>query len=181
MKAIVLSAVAVAGAAAALVAPPAGAVSQGALLAPPAACHGLDALASSRAQRGALVCLVNWARVHAGVAPLRRARPLERSARLQGERMVACDELSHTPCGERRPMAASARVGYLATGENLFYAAGGRGTPREAVGGWLRSPTHRAILLGARWRELGSALLRVDRFDGNEQVAIWVLHVGAPA
>jgi uncharacterized protein YkwD len=178
MKATVLSAVAVAGAAAALVAAPVGAGASAGLLARSGACPAADALASPAVQRRALVCLVNWARVRAGVAPLRRARALERSAHQRAERMVACDELSPAPCGERLPAAVTTRSVYLATGENLYSGSGGSGTPYDVVAGWLRSPTHRALLLGGRWRELGTAVVRVDRFEGSGQVAIWVLHVG---
>lgn len=178
MKAIVLSAVAVAGAAVALLAPSAGAVGASALLAPPSACPAADRLAPLVVQRGALVCLVNWARARAGVAPLRRAPALERSALRRAAHMVRCGELSHSPCGERLPAAVAARPAYLAAGENLYSGSLGHGTPREAVGGWLLSPAHREILLGGRWRELGAAVVRVDRFAGSERVAIWVLHVG---
>ena len=101
--------------------------------------------------------------------------------RARVERMIACGELSHAPCGEPLRAPASARRGYRTTGENLFYGAGGLGTPRQAVAGWLGSATHRAILLDARWQELGSAVRHVARFDGNAHVAVWVLHVGTLA
>lgn len=181
MKAFVLSAVAVAVAAAALVGSPARAAGSGALLAPIHTCPSPDETAAPVVQQRALACLVNWARSRAGVGAVRASRALGRSARARVERMIACGELSHAPCGEPLRAPASARRGYRTTGENLFYGAGGLGTPRQAVAGWLGSATHRAILLDARWQELGSAVRRVARFDGNAHVAVWVLHVGTLA
>lgn len=59
-------------------------------------------------------------------------------------------------------------------GETLFWsspnASGG-----EAVRGWLRSPEHRAIILGSAWRDVGVAAVQVSAAPGafgNRRVTI---------
>src|SRR5262245_57153364 len=81
-------------------------------LAPARACPGSTRISQDAAtQHRALVCLVNWARQRAGLAPLRRNAALSRAAGAKADAIVACDDFSHTPCG-RDSTASTTAAGY---------------------------------------------------------------------
>lgn len=94
-----------------------------------------------------------------------------------------CRDFSHTPCGR------SFRSAYVAAGyslrthevaENLAWGQGRLGTPTSTVRMWLGSPSHRHNVLGAGWRKLGVAVVRVPRLAGARNVTLWVAEFGAP-
>jgi uncharacterized protein YkwD len=151
-------------------------------LPPRGACRAAESTAAtSRAQQDALVCLVNWARRSAGLAPVTPSTVLARAAGTKGRYVVRCDDFSHTPCG----LAASAAVsasGYRFTmwGENLFFGTGELGTPRRAMEAWLASPPHRRTLLTRGFAHVGVALLRPPLLDGAGGVSLWVLELAQP-
>lgn len=156
--------------AAALVLAHAGAGGSGPELAPAARCAG----GGADGKRTALLCLVNWARVANGAAPLRLAARLSRAAEAKGTAIARCNQFSHGPCGTD-PVAAVRAAGYpfTAWGENLYWGSGALGSARNAVRGWLRSPAHRSSMLDPRYRELGFAAV-AWRGRGT----IWVLELG---
>src|SRR5690348_16946272 len=71
------------------------------LLAPPGTCAGQErVLASPAVQVSATRCLLNWARSRAGLARLRDAGSLDRSAFIRATAIRRCGDFSHTPCGQ---------------------------------------------------------------------------------
>jgi uncharacterized protein YkwD len=125
-----------------------------AYLAPAAVCTGGKSGGSSSAQARAVTCLVNWARAREGVRKLVPRRSLERAAAMKSRVVAECGQLSHTPCGSdasAEVRAAGYRFAHF--GENLFAGPWGKVGPRAVVTAWLRSPSHRANLLDARYRE----------------------------
>jgi uncharacterized protein YkwD len=110
-------------------------------------------------------CLINWARRHNGMAPVRDHAELDRSAAIRGNDIRRCGDFSHTPCGQSFLQVFTA-VHYLAgtntVGENLAWGQSRLGSARATMSGWLASPAHRQILFTADWRDLGPLTLQVE-------------------
>jgi uncharacterized protein YkwD len=147
-------------------------------------CPGIDNLAAApAAEVQTELCLLNYARRAAGLAPLRTESLLMRSAELKAAEIVRCNEFSHEACGVdvRQPFADA---GYFSPttdtrfGENLAWGGAEAGSPRGALLGWLESPEHRANLLRNDWTEQGLALVVVPNFRGVADSRIWVSHFG---
>jgi uncharacterized protein YkwD len=108
----------------------------------------------------ATVCLINEARADHGLGTLRTQSALERAAAAHSRDMVKRDFFSHDSPSGSTPQQRIDRTGYLdgarswAVGETIAWGSGGFATPSSIVRGWLKSPGHRAILLG-KYREVG--------------------------
>jgi uncharacterized protein YkwD len=151
-----------------------------AYLAPESACPGgEDRSPSPIDQQRTMLCLVNWARQRHGVLPVPENPELSSAARLKAEDMRRCSDFSHEACG-READAVAKQAGYRGTawGENLYSGPVEFGRPRVAVDRWLNSPGHRENLLRADWTEQGVALLRLESFSGQPDVALWVSNFG---
>jgi uncharacterized protein YkwD len=135
-----------------------------ALLLPP----GAHAASSVRTAEQMVVEAVNDARTANGLRPLRRSRHLARSAGRFAARLMRLDAFGHGDgVGAGR---------FRMVGEALSLHRGWRARARHTVRRWLRSPPHRAIVLGSRFRRAGAGLKR-GRFGGR-LATIWVLRVG---
>ncbi|MGZ4333234.1 MAG: CAP domain-containing protein [Gaiellaceae bacterium] len=55
---------------------------------------------------------------------------------------------------------------YWSVGENLLWSSPNVG-PAVALDRWMRSPEHRAIILDARWREIGVSAVHVSAAGGT--------------
>jgi uncharacterized protein YkwD len=159
---------------------PAGTTTSAGDLAPRTACQGQAATKAPPAvQIRALRCLINWARRHGGQPALRRSGELDRSAGLRAADITRCQDFSHTPCGE--PFIAVFQLAgypFASVGENLAWGQGRLGSARTAMAGWLASPEHRQILLGANWQDLGLARVRASGLFGRPNVTLWVAQFG---
>ena len=118
-----------------------------------AACDGLG-------EADAVVCEVNRARGERGLEPLLRDRRLHRAAAAHARDMTARGYFSHvTPEGQRLSDRLR-RAGYITgrvawrVGETLAWGRGRMATPAATVAAWMRSPTHRRLILG-RYDEIG--------------------------
>ena|SRR5437764_10695556 len=137
--------------------------------------------AAAAAQISSMRCMVNWARRHRGLAPLRANARLDRSARMRADEIRRCNQFSHTPCGDSFIhvfVAAGYVHGTYTVGENLAWGAGVLGSVRTAVAWWLASPPHRANLFGRSWRDFGVAMLKAHTLLGASDVTIWVVQFG---
>ena len=153
-----------------------------AYLAPASACAGsTDRAASPAVQRRAVTCLVNWARARDRRGRLVQSFSVERAAGLKGRRVVACGQLSHTPCGSDLTAAIrAAGYRYSSFGENLYVGPVGSASARDVVSAWLQSPGHRANVLGAGFRDVGTALVRADSLLGDGQAVVWIAAFASP-
>ncbi len=129
----------------------------------------------------ALRNLINATRAQHGLVPVRPSRQLDRSALLKTEEIRHCNSFSHTPCGT--PFSRSFQaVGYFRgaarVGENLYWGSGALAGPDKVMAAWLASPRHRAILLGAGWREAGLGVVHAPRLFGAGDVWVWALQLG---
>jgi len=133
----------------------------------PAAAADCDA----PAEADAVVCEVNRARTDRGLEPVVRDRRLHRAAAAHARDMVAREYFSHvTPEGEglsdrlRQAGYISGRVPWH-VGETLAWGRRRMATPAAIVEAWMRSPSHRRIILG-RYDEIGVGVADGDPFGG---------------
>lgn len=134
-----------------------------AALAPSAfACQGARLSASSLTvdqARGAVTCLVNRKRAHNHVRPVHPSAPLATAAQVHTDAMTVENFFSHE--GDGNPASRAANAGYTAgarawgVGEDLFWGAQERSTPRATVNAWMHSPEHRGVLLSKSFRQVG--------------------------
>lgn len=127
-----------------------------------------------------MLCLTNYARGQVGEAPLEATPQLEESAADKAADVISCDSFSHTACGREFTYWMRA-TGYLSTecwraGENLAWGAGEYGTVASIFRAWLRSPTHRANVLGD-FTQIGIDL-QVGPLSGRKNVHVWAQHFG---
>ncbi len=140
---------------------------------------GLDAPAA--AQEATMLCLVNGARARLGLPPLSQTTELRESAVAKTADLLRCDEFSHTACG--RPFYYwIAETGYMGSpcwrvGENLAWGVEEEGTVGAIFRAWMRSPAHRANVLG-NFGETGFDL-RVGTLGGLAGVHLWTEHFGS--
>ena len=114
---------------------------------------------------------VNQIRRAHGLARLRPSFSLFRSARHYARRMIRSDYFGHQA---RIRVARRFRL----AGETLAWHSGWRLSPRQTVWQWMRSPSHRAVLLSSRFTRLGVGQSR-GRY-GRRRATMWVAHVGRP-
>jgi uncharacterized protein YkwD len=104
-----------------------------------------------------VTALTNAERSKVGMPPLKSADLLDGVALGHGTRMASADFFSHCDPGppQTLPWDRMTAAGYIwsAAGENI---AAGYPTPADVVAGWMSSSGHRANILSASFREMGS-------------------------
>jgi uncharacterized protein YkwD len=150
------------------------------LVAPASVCPQSKLDAAAEAQEQAMLCLTNYARVQAGATQLEPTAELEESAADKAGDILRCDSFSHYACG-REFTYWMRETGYLSAecwraGENLAWGAGEYGTVTSIFRAWLRSPEHRANLLG-EYTQIGINL-KIGRLEGTRGVHVWTQHFG---
>jgi uncharacterized protein YkwD len=152
------------------------------LVAPPSTCpEGTDPSAPAAAQEQGMLCMVNYARAQAGEQPLSDDGTLTESASDKSRDVLECDSFSHTACGREFTYWMRA-TGYLSmpcwrVGENLAWGAGEYGSVRSIFRAWMRSPEHRANILGD-YAETGIDM-RTGRLGGIAGTRVWAEHFGS--
>ena len=111
---------------------------------------------------------INQIRKAHGIHKLRPSLYLFASSRRYARRMIRTDYFGHQ---SRIPVAGRFRL----AGETLAWHSGWRLRPRRTVRRWMRSPSHRAVLLSSRFRRLGVGRAR-GRY-GSYRATMWVAHV----
>jgi uncharacterized protein YkwD len=130
-----------------------------------AACPAEDLQPTESAELGAyersVVCLINQERTSRGRVPVRGHGRLALAATRHARDMVRRSYFSHvSPNGTRmaqRLRSARYMIGARRwqVGEILAWGAGPASTPRKVVRGFMKSPTHRAVILTRAFREIG--------------------------
>jgi uncharacterized protein YkwD len=62
-------------------------------------------------------------------------------------------------------------------GEVIAWGCGARGTPQAVLKAWMHSSSHRNIILGKRWRDVGVGCAR-GTFKGLSSVVMYTVDVG---
>jgi uncharacterized protein YkwD len=152
------------------------------LVAPGSKCSGQqNAHASEHDQQKAMLCLIDYARRHAGAGGVNSNHMLERAAGRKAGDVMRCG-FSHTACGNPADLYAD-RYGYTgggsswSWGENLAWGRGGGGTARQILQDWLNSPPHRETMLRGAFEDVGIGLRR-GNFAGHDNASVWVLELG---
>jgi uncharacterized protein YkwD len=132
-------------------------------------------------QLRAMRCMVNVARRRAGLRPLAADEQLNRSAKRKTADILRCDSFSHFACG-REFSYWIRRTGYASgdcwrAAENLAWGTGRYGTVRSIFQNWMRSPGHRANILGD-YDDLGVSL-RGGVLQGHRGARVWTQHIGS--
>jgi uncharacterized protein YkwD len=102
----------------------------------------------------AVTVLVNRERAKHGLPALLPARSLRRSARRWALVETRLSHFGHGNFGRRARQFGFLRAnahGARTLAENLAWGLGQHSTPRRIVQAWMRSPAHRATILG-NWR-----------------------------
>jgi uncharacterized protein YkwD len=131
--------------------------------------------------------LVNKQRAAHHLSPLRAQSSLVRSARRHTRNMAAAPFFSHVSPNGRTPGQRAIAAGYRtrgfhswSIGEAIAWGTGGYASPAQIVRDWMKSPPHRAILLG-RFRDAGIGVA-VGTFESGgmrlDGVTYFTLDVG---
>jgi len=127
-------------------------------------------------------CMTGYARSRMGLPRLVERAVLDRSARRKSLDIVRCDSFDHAACG-RSFTYWIRRFGYPLDGcsraaENIAWGSGSFATVRSIFSTWMRSPGHRANILGSGYRDLGVGL-KIGTLDGNRGAHVWTQHFAA--
>ena len=113
----------------------------------------------------ATICLINVERAAHGLQPVRRVGSLATAARRHARDMVQRAYFAHiSPAGGQLADRVK-RAGYLrgvngwGLGEVLGWAANPPATPDVIVRAWMRSASHRHVLLDASYRDAGAGAI----------------------
>lgn len=108
-------------------------------------------------EQEAIVAAMNRERARHGLGPLRFESRLARAAGERASDMFELGYFDHVAPDGRSPFLTVKNQGYRyrAVGENL---ATGYATADAVVAGWMRSPGHRANILGRSYEDVGIAV-----------------------
>ena len=123
--------------------------------------------AARAATADAMIQKINQVRGQHGLRPLRGSGSLAASSQRFAEHLMRQDVLQH----RSRPSTS-----YANAGEVLSLHMGKRPQVGPTVGKWMRSPSHRSVLLSSSFRQMGAGVAR-GRF-GRARAVIWVVQVG---
>jgi uncharacterized protein YkwD len=144
------------------------------------ACPQPDAEAPAAEQVTAMLCLTNAVRAQYGEEPLELNTQLAESATDKTADIFNCDSFSHTACGHSFSYWVW-ETGYVThscwrIGENLAWGAGTYGATNSIFRAWMRSPTHRANILGD-YTQMGISTA-VGALEGEKSARVWTVHFG---
>ena len=152
------------------------------LLAPESACPNQDDRdASATAQEQTMLCMTNFARGQGGEGALEETGALDESARDKSRDVFECDSFSHYACG-REFTYWMRETGYLSAqcwrvGENLAFGTGEYASVKSIFRAWMRSPEHRANVLGD-FSQIGIDL-QTGTLSNSGRTTVWTQHFGS--
>lgn len=137
---------------------------------------------SNSTYRQRLFLAINEARHQHHLRPVFLSSGLRDAAQRHSRDMVRRNYFAHTsPTGvtlaDRIRASAFKTRGAWSAGENLAWGSGSIASPRSVIRMWLRSSSHRAILLSSKWRFVGIGRA-TGRFQGRSNAAVWTADFG---
>lgn len=132
---------------------------------------------SSAISQSALLNDLNKERRAHGLIALKLNYRLNSAALNKGRDMAAQDYWSHYSPSGKTPWQFISASGYRyrAAGENLAY---GFVSAADVDSSWMASPSHRANILGAKYRDVGFAVVHTRDFVGQGPQDIVVAEFG---
>lgn len=129
---------------------------------PPPRTEQREASTPTEAMEEAIRQRIDAIRVEQGLPSLAADKELARLAREYSRRMAEESFFSHTDPSGRSLVdrLQEAGIPYRAAGENIFRSFNVPDPVQAAVEGWLRSPGHRANILGPQFRSTGIGIWR---------------------
>lgn len=118
-----------------------------------------------------MVDKINQVRERHGLKPLTHSSALDGSSHRFARDLIRQDVLRH----RSRPSAARQ---YSLAGEVLAMHIGRASRIGATVRSWMRSPTHREVLLTRSMKDLGAGISH-GRW-GRRKAIVWVVQVGKP-
>ncbi len=127
--------------------------------------------------RASLLCLINDARRNHGLRPLSFNRSLRNSATGHSRAMVRHRYFSHWGGGVISSRVTRAGYGsWSRVGENIGGGPGRRfGSPYAVFRSWMRSPEHRANILGPGFHDFGVGVWRGFPYGGGRLAATYTV------
>jgi uncharacterized protein YkwD len=143
------------------------------------------ALAFDRqANESAMLKLINHARTSRGLHVLASYDALHDAALSHSADMIRRDYFAHSSLGGAGVGTRARRAGYSlsgwsrwSVGEVIAWGSGSRGAPQAIFKAWMHSSSHRSIILGERWRDVGVGCAR-GTFKGISGVVMYTVDVG---
>jgi len=120
--------------------------------------------------------LLNGERAKAGAPAVVLEARLTRAAKKHADELSTRGLLSHTGLDGSSPGDRISREGYRYRTYGEVIAAGQQ-TPEAVIRAWMNSPGHHAIMMDARYQEVGIA---VTRRAGNPYGIFWVMDFASP-
>jgi uncharacterized protein YkwD len=137
-----------------------------------------------QANESTMLKLINHARTSRGLHSLSAYDALHEAALDHSCDMIRRDYFGHSSLGGAGVSARARQAGYSASGwsqwtvgEVIAWGCGTRGTPQAVFKAWMRSSSHRSIILGKRWRDVGVGCAR-GTFKGIRGVIMYTVDVG---
>jgi len=145
----------------------------------------VPAVAFDRAVNEAkMLRLVNHARVSRGLATVRVVATLDYAALKHSRDMLSRDYFSHSSLAGATAGTRALRAGYATSGysqwtvgEVIAWGVSSRGTPERVFSDWMKSTTHRKIILGRSWRDVGIGCSR-GTYKGISGVLMYTVDFG---
>jgi uncharacterized protein YkwD len=155
----------------ALALPAAAVLASSALTGGPADTQALaaDTLTATSASPSPVVRKLNRVRRRHGLRRLHYSPTLARSSQRYARHLMRTDRFGHAPRIRANPS-------FRWLGEVLAMHRGWRPRSSSTIRSWMRSPTHRHVLLSRNFRRVGAGRA-IGRFGGR-RATIWVMQVG---
>jgi len=129
-------------------------------------CAGVAVAPAAAGQRlandASLLRLINETRTRHHLRTVRLNAALTKAALGHARDMMQHDYFSHSSPGGGDCLSRARHAGYRTTGctswavsEVIAWGMGTLGDPHAVFESWMKSPYHRSIILGSRWRDAG--------------------------
>ena len=136
------------------------------------------------ANEATMLRLINHARTSRGLAAVKVVGALDRAALSHSRDMLARDYFSHSSLNGATVAARARTAGYSmsgwsrwSVGEVIAWGSGARGTPESVFQAWMRSSSHRQVILAKRWRDCGVGCSR-GTYKGISGVVMYTVDFG---
>ncbi len=121
----------------------------------------------------------------AGLSAVRENSHLDEAAQAHSADMVSHGYFEHTSPTGSTMVSRILGARYMTmldawtVGENLAWGTGTLGTPQTTMVGWMKSPPHRANVLGSDFREVGIGVVAGVPFPDGTPGATYTTDFGA--